>query len=488
MRTYSCTFLFTLLLISTGMSSCKKSFLEVDQKQQIVATKLSDYELLMNSKKLYNYLEEGGWPAAVVLGDEVAAESDFLSANGTLQTQRLFHYENVVYNEGQDAYDLQYFLNNIYLCNKVINEVMDATGGTQQQKKSLVAEAKATRAWLYLQIMNLYAKPYAAGSAATDPGLPIIKTADISIRYFLRSTVQEVYDFMITDLNQALPDLPIEKEFPTRMSKPAAEAVLGKTYLFMARFQDAQDHFDAAFNAMTMQAHHATLYNYNETFGAEGSFLPYGDYGPNGPGNNPNDYTEAILSRTFYSGPYQPIGIDGLVLSKATYDLYGKTDWRREFYSATYDQGGETNTSGRVRKYAYTYVKFGVQLPDLYLMRAECRARLNNLSGAMEDLMMLRNNRIPVKDAAVPDAVRGNQAALLHYIIEERIREFAAEGYRWFDMRRLHNDPLFTSPLPEHVEYNNDGTETTYPLREERLTLRLPPVYISANPGITNNP
>lgn len=470
------------------MSSCKKGFLEVDQKQQIVATKFSDYELLMNSKKLYDYLEEGGWPAAVVLGDEVSAEGDFLSSNGTLQTQRLFHYENVVYNEGQDAYELKYFLNNIYFCNKVINEVMDATDGSEQQKKSLIAEAKATRAWLYLQIMNFYAKPYAAGSAATDPGLPIIKTADISIRYFVRNTVQEVYDFMIADLNEAMPDLPNEKEFPTRMSKPAAEAILGRTYLFMARFKDAQDHFDAAFSAMSQQIHPAKLYNYNVEFGENGSFLPYGDYGPNGPGNNPNDYTEAILSRTFYSGTYQPIGIAGIVLNKSAYDLYGKTDWRREFYSATYDDGGEPNPSGRVRKYAYTYIKFGMQLPDLYLMRAECRARLNNLSGAMEDLMTLRNNRMPVKDAGVPPSVSTNQTALVHYVIDERIREFAAEGYRWFDMRRLHNDPLFNSPLPAHVEYNSDGTETNYPLSEDRLTLRLPPLYISANPGITNNP
>ncbi len=482
-------FLIALTLISwMSISSCKDSFLEVDQKQRIVASKLSDYELLMNSRTLYDYLEEGGWQATILLGDEVAAESDFLNANGTIQTQRLFRYEAVVYDEGQDAYDLKHFQNNLYQCNKIINEVMDAQDGTEQQKRTLLAEARASRAWIYLQLINLYAKPYNESTASADPGFPIITTADISIRYFTRNTVQEVYDFILDDLNSALPDLTLNPKAATRMGKAAAEAVLGKTYLYMKNFTEALVHFNAAFTANQQQNNPAKLYDYNITFGPDGSFLPVDDYaGPNGIGNNSNDYTESVLARTHYVGGWQPIGNDGLVLKEETLNIYGANDYRLNFFTVnTTDL--EPNPSGRVRRYSTTYNKFGVQLPDLYLMRAECRARNNDLAGAITDLEILRRNRMPANESTVPVNIKANQSALIHFIIDERIREFAAEGYRWFDMRRLYNDPLFGSTLAAHEEFNNDGTQTLYPLSENRLTLRLPSLYIAANPGISNNP
>ncbi|EDM36921.1 hypothetical protein PBAL39_18644 [Pedobacter sp. BAL39] len=487
MKKYSYIFLLLGSLSLTGISSCKDSFLEVDQKQRIVATRVADYELLMNSKDLYDFSSEGGWQSTVLLGDEVAAESDFLNS-GTIQTQRLFRYEDVVYEEGQDSYDQKYFHNNLYNLNKIINEVGDATEGTEQQKQVLIAEARATRAWVYLQLINFYAKPYDASTAASDLGYPIIKTADISIRYFSRNTVQEVYDFILEDLNTALPALPVTPKAATRMGKAAAEAVLGKVYLYMGRFPEALTHFEASFAAIAQQNNPARLYNFNETFADDGSFLPIDEYaGPNGIGNNPNDYTESVLVRTHYVGSYQPIGNDGLVLTEATQALFGSTDLRLNFYTVN-TPDLEPNPSGRLRRYSTTYNKFGVQLPDLYLMRAECRARQNNLTGAVEDLLTLRRNRMPEEDAAVPANVSNNQRDLLHFIMDERIREFASEGYRWFDMRRLHKDPLFSSVLPPHIEYDSNNNPTAYPLREERLTLRLPSFYIAANPGMPNNP
>lgn len=486
MKRYSYTLLLSGILICTALSSCKDSFLEVDQKQRIVAKKISDYDMLMNSRKFYT-LDEGGWQATVLLGDDVAAESDFLNGNGTVQTQRLFHYEDVVYEEGQEALDLKSFLNNLYVCNKVIMEVPDAIDGTELQKRNLIAEAKATRAWLYLQMINFYAKPYQVATSATDPGFPIIKTADISIRYYSRNTVQEVYDLILQDLTEAIPDLPIDQNFAVRMTKPAAEAILGKTYLFMHRFSDALPHFDAAFTGINQQRNPAKLYDYNIVLGPEGSFLPISYNGPNGPGNNPDDFTEALLSKTYYEGSYQPIGNDGLVLSESAQKLYEPNDFRLEFYSATFNDE-EPNPAGRVRKYGYTYVKFGIQLPDLYLMRAECRARLNNLSGAMEDLLALRSKRMPDTNEGMPASVATNQRELVHFIIDERTREFAAEGYRWFDMRRLYKDPLFGAELPAHIEYYSDAPAKSFPLKEERLTLRLPSFYIVANPGMVNNP
>ncbi|KAF5273719.1 hypothetical protein FQR65_LT17115 [Abscondita terminalis] len=53
------------------------------------------------------------------------------------------------------------------------------------------------------------AGPYNAATAATDLGAPLIKEADISQTQFTRATVQEMYDSMISDLSEAIPNLPI---------------------------------------------------------------------------------------------------------------------------------------------------------------------------------------------------------------------------------------------------------------------------------------
>jgi peptidoglycan/xylan/chitin deacetylase (PgdA/CDA1 family) len=131
----------------------------------------------------------------------------------------------------------------------------------------------------------------------------------------------------------------------------------------------------------------------------------------------------------------------------------------------------------------------GLQLPDLYLLSAECKARLNDLQGATADIETLRKNRMPATDAAVPATIAGDQTTLIRFIFDERVREFAAEGYRWFDMRRQSVDPLFAGQVFTHTLHKADGTIVTYTLKQpNRLTLQLPPTLVNANPGMPNNP
>ncbi len=104
-------------------------------------------------------------------------------------------------------------------------------------------------------------------------------------------------------------------------------------------------------------------------------------------------------------------------------------------------------------------------------MRAECRARTNSLYGANsaeEDLLFLRQRRMPLAS-------------------DERLREYAFSGLRWFDMRRLSVDPLFSSVTYVHTLYFADGTSQDYPLRPERLTFKIPGRILRDNPDMTDN-
>lgn len=480
------TFIYSLLIstVTVLSISCNK-FLDVIPKGKQVATTVADYDLLMNSASFYNYLQGGGWQVPVLMGDEIAAEDNYYR-NAYTYVQRLFRWDDVIYEETESAGDLRLFLPNLYTCNKIINEVMDAEGSNGVEKQQIQAEARATRAWIYFQLVNLYAKPYQASTAGNDPGFPIITTADVTQNTFSRSTVQAVYDFMISDLKAAISALPVRYKGKTRVSGAAAAAILGKVYLFMGRSADALPLLNAAIDDANASPVLTRLYDYNREFAPGGSFLPIGMNGPQSPYVNLNDYTESVYAKTFT--PQFASGSMGIVIKPETAALFGPSDLRLLFYSADFPDRSP-NPSGRLRRYGVMYSRFGVTLPELYLLRAECKARLDDLAGAKSDVEMLRKNRMPLADAQVPAATAADKTALIRFVLDERIREFAVEGYRWFDMRRTSVDPLFANQTFTHTLFRSPGDNVTYTLRQpDRLTLRIPPNIMIGNPGMENNP
>ena len=115
------TYLSVLLAVLI-LASCKKSFLEITPKGSLIAQKTNDYNLLLNNLDLLN-IGSGGL-AQVVLGDEVAAVEPYF-AGSALKTQRLFRWDDVVYEPEEDAAEMLVPMRNIYTYNKIITEVMN---------------------------------------------------------------------------------------------------------------------------------------------------------------------------------------------------------------------------------------------------------------------------------------------------------------------------------------------------------------------------
>lgn len=70
-----------------------------------------------------------------------------------------------------------------------------------------------------------------------------------------------------------------------------------------------------------------------------------------------------------------------------------------------------------------------------------------------------------------------NQNNLIKEILNERARELAFEGHRWFDLRRT------TRPSIQKVI---DGQSYTLEENDARYTLRIPQAAIDANPELLN--
>ena len=469
---------FGIALVLSSAASCKKDFLEITPKGKLIAQSTIDYEKSLISLDVLNMNTD----AQIAMGDEVASSEPYFSG-ALLRMQRLFKWEDVIYQRGEDNAEMGVPMKNIYLFNKVINEVMQSSG-TEEHKKMVLAQAKTGRAWTYFMLINYFGKPYNPATAATDPGFPIIEKADVTETNFTRASVQAVYDFILSDLNSSVADLPAQITHRIRISRSAGEGILGKVLVFMRRFNEALPHFDNAFTYMNNAAIKVGLYDYNVSFGPGGNFLPIGLFGPNFPSTVTNE--ENILAKQ--AGTSWSFLNNEILMSPQTAALYGPEDLRMNcFTNDAYPSG--TFPIGLKRRTGPLTRQIGFTVPDLYLLRAEARARENDPDGAKTDVEALRSKRM-ASNVSVPPAVAADKNALIKFILDERIREFAVQGYRWFDMRRLSVDPDFSNTVgTTHTVYNEQGAvSTTYTLKPERLTLRFAQKIIDLNPNMENNP
>ena len=92
-----------------------------------------------------------------------------------------------------------------------------------------------------------------------------------------------------------------------------------------------------------------------------------------------------------------------------------------------------------------------IRIAELYLIRAEALAQLNDLDGALDDLNTIRNR------ADVVDYTGTTKEDILLAIERENGIEFAFEAHRWFDLVRteraddvlgLSNRNYWLFPLP----------------------------------------
>lgn len=114
---------------------------------------------------------------------------------------------------------------------------------------------------------------------------------------------------------------------------------------------------------------------------------------------------------------------------------------------------------------------------EMYLIRAEAKAETNDLSGAADDLNTLRAARItgyvPVSFATKQDAIDA--------IMQERFKELAFEGHRFWDLRRR------GLPVQRLTADAPSATGATLPAGNFRFRLPIPNLEIQSNPLIQQN-
>ncbi len=454
-----------------GLGSCEK-YVDIKTQGQLVPGTMENYRYLLNSTT--------NWEPAPTISD--IASDDLEIVDGTTQQQSLanndyYGYYKRAYQWADAIYPIenQYYKDDnwtrMYHCiayaNTVIAEVPKASDGTAQEKAALIAEAKIHRASAYLMLVNTYANPYNPGSASTDLGVPLVlePTTEQSLE---RGTVQLVYETVLADIEAALPALPTTQQYTTLPSKASAYGLLARTYLYMNRYTEAASAADQALAINSQLIDLTSIAELTATSYPQRFFNP-----------------EILLSKVPVNGvsAYTPTAFR---LSADLKALFNESDQRYNLFTVP----GDIITPWDVYEGRYYYLDYimgegrnvGPTVPEMLLIKAEAEARNNQPAAAMAVVNQLRASRILPSGQVNLTAISGNDA--LQKVVQERRREFMFRMLRWWDMRRLKDDPLFQKTYTRTV----GGQTFTLAPNSNRYVFRIAQYEINLSPEIEQNP
>lgn len=136
------------------------------------------------------------------------------------------------------------------------------------------------------------------------------------------------------------------------------------------------------------------------------------------------------------------------------------------YYSHKYKKSGFNASSSSLPNEDFVLLR----LAEQYLIRAEARAQQDNISGAQEDVNVIRTR------AGLANTTATAKEALLEAVAQERRIELMVEGgHRWYDLKRTGKIDQVLSPLKADWQ----STDALFPI---------PLQEILNNDNLTQNP
>ncbi|AEV96599.1 hypothetical protein A4D02_20755 [Niastella koreensis] len=449
-------YLFLLLLCWSLISCNKKGFLdEKPNSNVVVPTTLEDFQQLLDNEAILSLTPALG---------ELSSDNFYITTNywqllGKKEKNAYIWAADIYEGEGKLA-DWNTPYEQVFYANVVLDGLknVDVTANNQQQWNNMKGAALFIRAYAFYNLAQVFALPYKAETATTNLGIPLKLTPNVD-EVVVRSTLEETYNQIINDLliaKDLVPDA--VTVYLNRPNKPAANALLARVYLSMRNYEQAGVYAD---NCLKL---YNSLIDYNTKDAA--SSKPF----------------ERTNAETMYQSKFSETNvvkaISNCIVDTLLYSQYAVNDLRRSLFFTI-------NSAGRVNfKNSYNASIFGftgLATDEMYLVRAECRARASNITGALNDLNTLLASRFKT-GTFIPYTVIPADA-LLDTILVERRKEMPLRGVRWTDIRRLNlekptivptriinnqpytlqpNSPLYALPIPP------DATLMGHYLQNER--------------------
>lgn len=435
--------LYILLTIIFGISvtSCD-DYLGILPKGAKIPTTLADFEALLRDESWCHKVDVT--QANLLLNDR------FITS--FYQSYYPYWAANYNWDESADRITLNksdetsynYSYSSISTCNLIIENCPTATECTDKERNQLTAQAKVIKAMNYFNLINLYADTYEASNAASKPGVPYITSASISAPY-QQLTVKEIYDHMLTDVNDAVQYLPDTSATALHPNKGTAYAFLARCYLQMSDYTNAltfaekalavnKQLFDwnAFYNLNKLKIENPSSYN-TSTSPMNYSFVENYDFRHGGTtySSRENSVTTERAAR-FEQG-------DAQFASRWKKITVGSDTYYKSILLGYYNYGGITTT-------------------EVYLIKAECMARAGKVQEALDLVNAVRIKRI--LPAYYVPATAGNATDALKLIIKTKSNALVMTLMPFADARRWNKETAFQQTFSKVV---NGQTVTLLP-------------------------
>ena len=349
--------------------------------------------------------------------------------------------------------------NMVYMTNSILEGLENSDDLSEDLSRRIEGEARFVRAFSYFYLVNLYGE------------VPLILTTDYQTNALAeRDNEEMVYQQIITDLETAielLGDTFLTGE-RTHVNRYTAVSLMARVQLYLGNWQKAEI---MSSEVIAQSETYEILDDLDLVFLANSREAIW-QLSPEGRGStltNTNEGGSFIIHPVFSF-------LAQFKLTPSFVASLNDEDKRLSNWIAFHERTGFyyphkykiQNSTEEVTEYSMV-----LRLAEQYLIRAEARARQDDLSGAIEDLDKIRERAgLDLISTISPEI---NKEELLLLIIEERQRELFTEwGHRWLDLKR-------TSLAGEVLGSANplwQETDALYPIPEqERIK----------NPNLTQN-
>jgi hypothetical protein len=469
------------ILIVLAFAGCSKDFLEVEPVGQLTSDNFlkTDNDVKLATMGIYNKIQQnysaGAWASVHFIKNLPADDVKCAGPNSgdTPEYQYLDDF-NITSENTRFATIWTNFYSTINSCNTIIANVGGNPAATAGMK-AMVGEAKALRAFTYLDLVILFG------------GVPLMtvnptQTSEYSLP---RATPAEVYAQIETDLQDAIAVLPTKGEYAAidkfRFSKGTAQTLLGKAYLYQKKYGDAATVLASCIssNQYGLEPVYSDIWLKTHEFGIESIFeisytsqenygwgtFPWGGgnesniemqlEGPRADGDGSFDFSNLdpaqldIVGGWGFNLPSKEIGdllysiptdkrIKGSVVSEADYFAAGGKYQTGEYpydyegyLRLKYANKASETVPGDV---AQPELNYGsnyriIRYADVLLMAAEAYNKSGNDGAALTELKK-------ITDRAGITAHSETGTALFDQIVIERAKELCFEGTRYWDLVR----------------------------------------------------
>ena len=454
--------IFAATIILSGIYSCKK---QLDLQPPAQLNESNSIVTIEDARSaLYGAYSEFGYAdnmfISALLSDEAKLGANN-SGGGALEYRYQFGSDDVSAPEAIAAWGDYYRV--IDQVNRTLPKITTVTATVAQEplRAQYTAQLKALRGISFFELLQAYSKNF---NAADPLGVPVSLVSN-PLQQPARNTQGEVMDRINSDLAEA---------------KAALAPVTASTFT------------DTLLNPVSIAAYQARIALYRKDYDAAITFASEvinSNVKQIASGNDfQNIWSDASESEVLFKIKYTNASIGGfwnagnnilIAPSDKLVASYSPNDIRLGTYI------GNNGANNFVAKFFSSSNGLGVtdaivaRISEMYLIRAEAYARKSSpdvVSGAA-DLNLLRSNRI----LSYSDEVFTSATDLSNAVLDERFKELAFEGFRYFDLKRnnLPVERLATDVASS--QWQNLAVDSKY------FVLPIPSDELKANPNMVQN-